>query len=175
MALGDGCMTRSECGCGSESGGTSIPLLAVSIVRRSRPALHLQECEATMVANASQGGNGTFSSIQWDSYWPSWSLLPTCPTAMGHVCYSDEAAASARNCVSSGWTEPIVALCRRGLRSAFASVFGLFYARKGRKVSPYCPAVGLWNAPSLGSASIDAFAKIMNDSLQPLSPLSISL
>ena len=142
MALGDGCMTRSECGCGSESGGTSIPLLAVSIVRRSRPALHLQECEATMVANASQGGNGTFSSIQWDSYWPSWSLLPTCPTAMGHVCYSDEAAASARNCVSSGWTEPIVALCRRGLRSAFASVFGLFYARKGRKVSPYCPAVG---------------------------------
>ena len=148
-------------------------------VRRSRPLLasivHLQECEATMVANASQGGNGTFSSIQWDSYWPSWSLLPTCPTAMGHVCYSDEAAASARNCVSSGWTEPIVALCRRGLRSAFASVFGLFYARKGRKVSPYCPAVGLWNAPSLGSASIDAFAKIMNDSLQPLSPLSISL
>ena len=105
----------------------------------------------------------------------SWSLLPTCPTAMGHVCYSDEAAASARNCVSSGLTEPIVTLCRHGLRSASASAFGLFFAHKSSKVSPYCPAVGLWNVPSLGSASIDAFAKIMNDCLQPVSPLSISL
>ena len=87
---------------------------------------------------------------RWDSYWPSWSLLPTCPTAMGHVCYSDEAAAAARNCVSSGLTEPIVALCRHGLRSASASAFGLSYAHKSSKVSPYCPAVGLWNVPSLG-------------------------
>ena len=53
--------------------------------------------------------------------------------------------------------------------------FRLSYAHKSSKVSPYCPAVGLWNVPSLGSASIDAFAKIMNDCLQPVSPLSISL
>ena len=49
------------------SGDTSIQLLAASIVRRSRRASLLQECEVTMVASASQDGNGIFWSIRWDS------------------------------------------------------------------------------------------------------------
>ena len=76
-----------------------------------------------MAANASQDGNGIFSSIRWDSHWPSWSLLPTCLTAMGHGNCSDEAAVSAGNCVSSGLTAPIAALCRDGLRSVFAFAY----------------------------------------------------
>ena len=51
LAPGNGCMTGSECGCANEAGATSIQLLAASIVRRSRPALHPQQCEATMEAS----------------------------------------------------------------------------------------------------------------------------
>ena len=175
MAPGAGCMTRSECGFVVESGDTSIQRLAVSTVRQSRRAIHRQVCEATMAANASQDGNGIFSSIRWDSLWPSWSLLPTCLTAMGHGTCSDEAAVSATNCVSSGLTAPIAALCRDGLRSVFAFAYNLSSARKNKRVSPYCPAVGWWNAPSLGLASIVASAKTMNDCPKAVSPLSISL
>ena len=164
-----------ECGSVNESGDTSIQRLAVSIVRQSRPAIHRPVCEATMGANASQDENGIFSSIQWDSYWPSWSALLTCLTATGHGNCSDEAAVSVRNCVSSGLTAPIAAHCRDGLRSVFASALNQSSGRKNRKVSPYCPVVGLWNVPLLGSASIVALAKTMNDCRRVVSPLSISL
>ena len=86
-----------------------------------------------MAANALQDGNGIFSSIRWDSCWPSWSLLPTCLTAMGHGNCSDEAADSAGNCVSSGLTAPIAALCRDGLRSDFVFAFNQSSARKSEK------------------------------------------
>ncbi len=175
MAPGAGCMTRSECGFVIEADDTSIQRLAVSIVRQSRLAIHRQVCEATMAVNASRDGNGIFLSIRWDSHWPSWSLLPTCLTAMGHGNCSDEAAVSARNCVLSGLTAPIAALCRDGLRSVFASAFNLSSARKNKKVSPYCPVVGWWSAPSLGLASIVASVKTMNDCPKAVSPLSISL
>ena len=104
-----------------------------------------------------------------------WRMLPTCLTAMGHGNCSDEAAVSARNCVSSGLTAPFAAHGRDGLRSVFAFAFSLSSSRKNKRVSPYCPVVGWWNAPSLGLASIVASTKTVHDCPKAVSPLSISL
>ena len=55
---------------------------------------------------------------------------------MGHVNCPNEAAAAARNYISSGLMEPIEAFCNRGLRSVSASVYCLFCVRMSRKDIP---------------------------------------
>ena len=64
---------------------------------------------------------------------------------------------------------------QRWVAQRFVFAFNQSSARKSKRVSPYCPVVGWWNAPSLGLASIVASAKTMNDCPKAVSPLSISL
>ena len=103
-------------------------------------------------------------------------IAATCLTAMGHGNCSDEAAVSAGNCVSSGLTAPIAALCRDGLRSLSLSPTTCPPPARAEVFTPCLPRqLGGGAHLRLPWPQIVASAKTMNDCPQAVSGSSLSL